>query len=64
VLITYSWLRIGSIGRFLWRRYWTFSFHKRRGNSFLAEQLSALQEEIWSMELVKKMVLMPVPMPV
>jgi hypothetical protein len=30
------WLRIGTSGRNLWIRYWTFGFHKMRGISWLA----------------------------
>jgi hypothetical protein len=38
-----TWLRIGN-GRRLWRGKWTFDFHKTRGISGLAEQLSNFQE--------------------
>jgi hypothetical protein len=31
--------RMGSSGWLLWTRYWTFSFHNRRGMSWLAEWL-------------------------
>jgi hypothetical protein len=36
----------------LWRRWWTYGFHKMRGMSWLAEKLVASQEELCSMELV------------
>jgi hypothetical protein len=45
-----SWLRIETGGRYLWRRYWTFWFHKMRGISWLAENRFASQEELCSIE--------------
>ena len=34
----WSWLRIGTDGRHLWIRWWTFGFHKVRGISWLAAE--------------------------
>jgi hypothetical protein len=39
----FIWLRIGASGESLCKRQWIFGFHKRRGISWLAEQLSAYQ---------------------
>jgi hypothetical protein len=38
------WLRIGTSGGLLWRREWTFGFHKTLGSSRVAAQLVASQE--------------------
>jgi hypothetical protein len=48
------WLRIGTGGRLLWVRWWTFGFHKMRGISWLADDLLASQEGLCSMELVMR----------
>jgi hypothetical protein len=42
------WLRIGTSGRLLWTRYWTFGFHKMLGSSWVAAQLAAPQEGLSS----------------
>jgi hypothetical protein len=46
-----SWLRIGTGGRNLWMRKWTFGFPKMRGISRLAENRLASQEGLCSLEL-------------
>jgi hypothetical protein len=43
-----EWLRIGTSGRLLWTRYWTFGFHKMLGSSWGAAQLIAPQEGLSS----------------
>jgi hypothetical protein len=43
---------IGTSGRLLWTRQWTFGFHKRRWISWLAEWLLASLEQFRSMELI------------
>jgi hypothetical protein len=35
----------------LWLRKWTFEFHKRRGISWLAEEMCTSQEELYMKEL-------------
>ena len=45
------WLRIGTGGWLLCIRLWTFEFHKMRGISWVAEDVSASQEGLCSMEL-------------
>jgi hypothetical protein len=35
----------------LWMRYWTFGFHKMRGISWLAEEMSASQEGVCFMKI-------------
>ena len=49
-----SWLRIGTGGRHLWMRYWTFGFHTMRGNSWLAENRLAYQEGLCCMACKSK----------
>jgi hypothetical protein len=44
------WHRIGIGGGHLWIRQWTFGFRKMRGIYQLAEDLSASQEELCSMD--------------
>jgi hypothetical protein len=46
------WLRIGNSGGLLWKRKWTFRFHKMLGSSSVAAQLAASQEGLSSMKLV------------
>jgi hypothetical protein len=46
------WLRIGAGGGPLWKRRWTFGFHKIRGIYWLAENLLASQEGLCFMELI------------
>jgi hypothetical protein len=46
------WLRKGTCGGLLWKRYWTSGFHKMRGISWPSEELLASQEGLCSMELV------------
>ena len=43
-------------GGLLWMRLWTVGFHKMRGTARLAEDLSASQEGLFSMELVSWLV--------
>jgi hypothetical protein len=38
----------------LWMRWWTFSFHKMRGISWVAEFLLAFQEKVCCMELFSR----------
>jgi hypothetical protein len=38
------WLRMRTSGRLLWTRQWTFVLHKRRGISWLAEEVLASHE--------------------
>jgi hypothetical protein len=45
-------LGIGTNGRLLGTRNWSFGFHKRRGISWLAEWLLASPEELCSMDSV------------
>ena len=45
-------LRIGTGGGLLWRRWWTFGFHKMRRISWVAEDLLASQEGLCSMQLI------------
>ena len=40
------------LNRLLWTRQWTFGFHKMRGISWLAEELSVCQEGLCCMDLV------------
>ena len=42
-----TWLWIGTGGRLLWTRYWTFGFLKMRGNSWLAENSLAFHERLF-----------------
>jgi hypothetical protein len=42
-----TWLRIGTGGRLLWTRYWTFGFLKMRGTSWLAKNSLAFQEVLF-----------------
>ena len=49
-----SRLRTGTSGWHLWMRLWTFGFHEMRGISWLAENWSASQEGLCSMEWVSK----------
>jgi hypothetical protein len=44
-------LRIGTGGRLLWMRWWTFGFRKMRGVSWLGEELLAYQEGLCYVEL-------------
>jgi hypothetical protein len=44
--------RIGTSGRLLWRRQWTFGFHKRLRTSWLAEWLLASQEGLCPIDIV------------
>jgi hypothetical protein len=46
------WLRIGTGGGLLWRRWWTFGFHKMRGISWVAEDVLGSQEGLCSMAQV------------
>ena len=46
------WLIIGTGGRLLWIRGWTFGFHKIREISWIAEDVLASQEGLCSMELL------------
>jgi hypothetical protein len=48
------WFRIGTGGGHVWLPQWTLGFHKMRGNSWLAEGLSASQEGLCSMEKVNE----------
>jgi hypothetical protein len=41
--------RMGTRGKFLWTRQWTFGFHKMLGNSWVSAQLAASQEGLSSM---------------
>jgi len=45
-----DWIAVAG-GRHLWMRQWTFRFHKVRGSSWLAEEMSAAQEGFCSLEL-------------
>jgi hypothetical protein len=47
-----DWLRIGRSGEPLSMQSWTFRFHKRWRISWLAENLLASQEGLWSLELI------------
>jgi hypothetical protein len=38
--------------RLFWTLYWTFEFHKSRVVTWLAEQLLASEERLFSLELV------------
>jgi hypothetical protein len=49
--VDWIWLRIGTDGGLLWMRQWTSGLHKTRGISWLAEDLLASQEWLWSMKL-------------
>jgi hypothetical protein len=49
VWIGLIWLRIGTSGGLLWKRWWTFWFHKMLGSSWVAAQLAASQEGLSSM---------------
>jgi hypothetical protein len=44
------WLRIGTGGRHLWMRYWTFGLHKMLNMSWLAEDVLTSQEGLSSIE--------------
>jgi hypothetical protein len=48
------WLRIRTGGGLLWMRLWTFRVHKMRRISWVADDVSASQEGLCSMELVSK----------
>jgi hypothetical protein len=54
-------LRIRTGGGLLWVRQWTFGFHKMRGISWVAEELSASQGGLCSMKLVTTEVAMACP---
>jgi hypothetical protein len=43
------WLRIGTDGGIMWRRWWTSGFHKMLGSSRVAAQLATSQEGLSSM---------------
>jgi len=45
-----DWIAVAG-GRHLWMRQWTIGFNKVRGISWLAEELSATQEGLCSMQL-------------
>jgi hypothetical protein len=49
VWIELIWLSIGTNGGLLWTWYWTSSFHKMLGSSWVAAQLVASQEGLSSM---------------
>jgi hypothetical protein len=53
----FIWLWIGSSGALLWTRRWTFGFHKRWMNFWLAERLSASQEGLYSINIVNLILL-------
>jgi hypothetical protein len=42
------WLRIGTSGGLLWKRWWTFGFHKMLGSSWVAAQLAVSQDGLSS----------------
>jgi hypothetical protein len=46
-------LRIGRIDSMLWTRKWNVGLYERLAISWIAEPLSACQEELCSVELVK-----------
>ena len=46
------WLRTGTSDGLLWMRWWTFGFHKMRGISWVAEDLSVSQKGLSWVELV------------
>jgi hypothetical protein len=46
------WLRIGTGGKLLWIRYWTFGFHKLLANYRVSKKLGISQVVLSSMELV------------
>ena len=46
------WLRIRTGGGRLRIRWWNFGFHKMRGISWLAEEVSTSQKGFWSLHLV------------
>jgi hypothetical protein len=46
------WLRIGTGGRLLWVRYWTFVFHKSVVNFLTRWDMLASPERLCSMKLV------------
>jgi uncharacterized protein YeeX (DUF496 family) len=43
------WLRIGTGGGLMWKRWWTSGFHKMLGSSRVVAQLAASQEGLSSM---------------
>ena len=49
----FFWLRLGAGGELLWMRWWNSGFRKIRGMSWLAVNLIALEEVLWSMELFR-----------
>ena len=51
--IGFIWLRLGEIGRLLWKRQWTFLYHKICEISWPVEKLLASKEGIWCVKLVK-----------
>ena len=52
--LDYMWIRIGTGGGHLWKRWWTFGFRKMRGISWLAEELLASPEGLCCMQLVRQ----------
>jgi hypothetical protein len=46
------WLRIGTNGELLCKRWWTIEFHEMLGYSCVAERPAASQEGLFSMDLV------------
>jgi len=48
----FNWFRILSNAKFLWKRRWTFGFHKRLEFFWHAEWLSKAEETLCTMELV------------
>jgi hypothetical protein len=50
----FIWLRIGTSGGLLWTPQRTFGFHKRRGISWLHEQLLASQGRLCSIRSTRK----------
>jgi hypothetical protein len=48
VWIGLIWLTIGTSGELLWRRKWTFGFHKMLGTSWVGALLTASQEGLSS----------------
>jgi hypothetical protein len=52
----FIWLRMGKSGELSWTHQQTFEFHKIWGISWLAEQLLASQDGLFSMKLVSESV--------
>jgi hypothetical protein len=45
----FIWLRLWTRGELLWKRQWTFEFHKILVNSWIAERLMASEEGLSTM---------------